>query len=730
MRRAILLCLILFGILMGVAWAQGSAILPYISIFIRTLLDDATQGGARTTLGVGTGDSPGFTNLILTGYGQLSEIATPPTPDPNILRYYTKDDGAGTSLFYILDDAGLETDLTGGGGGATTLDALLDVILSGTPYTDGKVLRANGSEYVDAVLAHSDLSGIGSNAHSVIDTHLASTANPHSVTAAQAGAVGLTGDEVIAGIKTFSSFPILPSSNPTTAYQAVHKNYVDAFAQSLEVKLACRVATTAAGTLATDFENGDTIDGIVLATGNRILIKDQADATANGIYTVNVSGAPTRATDYDATSEVQEGTYTFITEGTVNDGYQFVQITLNPVLNTNDLVYTYLTNSGTYTASLGVELVGADMRADLLATGALGLTGNELKVLVDNSSIEIAANALQVKAVGVTNAMLAGSIADSKLSTISTADKVNWAAVNKTGSVLDDIANVNVPAPSDDQTLAWDTATSQWMAQTISGGGGAVNAAVMDVDVYSSGTVDAKWTNMPAAVTELFGNTSSRVKLDLTYGTHYRLVVNQTVAGQAGADFNLQYSTDNVTYQAADAAAAGELDVGAGTGVKVGAWADLVAGANADVWLRIVGKEGNGVKDPRWRQIRIQFKMLAAGGTLHNAVTVVDSQSINLTLSTQQITADVNEVWLAQNVELLEQSSDPAKPSEGETIIWMSDGTEYGDDGDLIIAATAGSVTKIGVLWDFSAAVEWEGYLLIEGGDYLLIEGGSYLILE
>jgi hypothetical protein len=638
-----LLTILLLCSLVVFVFAFGGSVGPFVTIFMRTVLDDPNAATARTTLGLGAADSPSFVNLNLTGYGQLPEISTPVTPDPNFLRFYAKDDGAGTSRFYIVDDAGLETDLTGGGGGATTLDALLDVTLSGTPYTDGKVLRANGDDYVDAVLAHSDLSGIGTNAHSVIDSHLASTANPHSVTAAQTGAVALIGNETIAGIKTFSSFPVLPSSSPTTGYQAVHKAYVDAFVQSLEVKLACKIATTTAGTLATSFENGDTIDSVVLVTGDRILIKDQADATANGIYTVNASGAPTRATDYDISSEVQEGTYSFITEGTANNGYQFVQITIDPVLNTNDLVFTYLNKPGSNTASLGVELIGNDLRADLLATGAVGLTGNELKINVDGSSIEIATNALQVKATGITNAMLAGSIADSKLATISTADKVDWTAVNKTGSVLDDIADVVAPAPSDDQALSWDSASSKWIPQTISGGGGAISAAVSDVDVYSSGTTDAKWLKMPAATTELFGDTYSRVKSDLTYATYYRIVVNQTVAGYNTADLNLQYSTDNVNYQAADTAAAGECAVGAGIGVKVGSWAALVAGAQSDVWLRIVGKQGNGTVSPVWRQIRVQFKMLAASGTLHDAVTVVDSQSVNLTLSTQQITADVND---------------------------------------------------------------------------------------
>ena len=610
--KRIYILFILFFIAVSVAVAQP--ILPYISNYIRTLLNDPDASTARTTLGLGSGDSPTFTNLALTGYGVLSEISTPASPDPNKLTYYAKYDGEGTTRFYILDKGGTETDLTGGGGGATTLGGLQDITFGLTPYVDGQVLRADGDKYIDAVLSHNDLSDIGSNVHSVIDSHLASTANPHSITVAQVGAVALTGDEIIVGVKTFSSFPLLPSSVPTSEHQAAPKDYVDAVAQGLEVKLACRVATTEAVTLASDFEDGDTIDGVVLSEDDRILIKNQADATKNGIYTVEASGAPTRADDYDISAEVQEGTYTFITDGTANGGFQFVQITIDPTLDSSNLVFTYLSKPTSFTASLGAEIVGTNIRADLLASGALGLTGNELKINVDDSSIEISGNAIQVKASGVTNTMLAGSIADSKLATIGTADKVDWVAVNKTGSVLNDIANVNAPTPSDDQALAWDAVSSKWVPQTITAGGGGVNAAVMDVDLYSSGTVDAAWTNMPVSITELFGTDYSRVKVDLTYATHFRLVVNQTVAGYAGADFDLQYSTDNISFLAADAAGTGEVDVGSGVGIKVGDWAELVAGGQADVWLRIAGKDGNAKVDPRFRQIRIQFKMLSTGG--------------------------------------------------------------------------------------------------------------------
>lgn len=69
-------------------------------------------------------------------------------------------------------------------------------------------------------------------------------------------------------------------------------------------KTPVRAATSAAGTLASSFENGDTVGGAVVATGDRILIKNQADATENGIYVVNASGAPTRATDADSGAEL------------------------------------------------------------------------------------------------------------------------------------------------------------------------------------------------------------------------------------------------------------------------------------------------------------------------------------------------------------------------------------------------------------------------------------------
>lgn len=75
-------------------------------------------------------------------------------------------------------------------------------------------------------------------------------------------------------------------------------------------------ATTGAGTLATDFEAGDTIDGVVLATGDVVIIKDQASPTENGFYRVNASGAPTLLT-------AAKGASGFVTGGTLHSSKEF-----------------------------------------------------------------------------------------------------------------------------------------------------------------------------------------------------------------------------------------------------------------------------------------------------------------------------------------------------------------------------------------------------------------------
>jgi len=491
------------------------------------------------------------------------------------------------------------------GSGSSPVDSVFgrtgDVVPVTDDYTWAQIDKTVSDIADINVRSHTSLTSIGTNTHAQLDTHVASTSNPHSVTAAQAGAVALTGNETVVGIKTFSSYPQGPGTSPTLSAQLVDKNYVDTFAQGVTFKEACRVATTTAGTLASSFENGDTIDGIVLATGNRILIKDQSTTSQNGIYTVNASGAPTRATDFDADAEVFAGATVTILFGTVNANSLWVQTAVDPVVGTDPITFTQLPAPDPITASNGVQRVGDDIQIDLSDTNpSLEVSDGGLRAKVDSSTINRSASGLVV-----------GLITDSNVS--------GAIAANHGGTGLTALGSAN-------QVLGVNSGASAAEYKSVVGGSNVTvthSAGQIEISSSLSGSADfiytdiaicattqtvQTWTNMPAAETELFGNTLGRKVINLEGAVQYRIMINQSVAGFAGADLNLEYSTNGTTFLDADTAGAGEVDCGTGTGVKIGSWTNLVSGAKTAVWIRLVGKQGDGVVDPGFRQISVQFK--------------------------------------------------------------------------------------------------------------------------
>ena len=183
----------------------------------------------------------------------------------------------------------------------------------------------------------------------------------------QSGVVS-TGKQYFDGNKVFNDgakWNGTPSSND----DLVNKQYVDTFAAGLKVVGSVRAATLVAGNLSTDFAAGHMIDGVTLAFGNRILIKNQSNAIENGIYTVNNSGAPTRATDYDSATECAAGTFTTVLEGS-QDNTQWSQTSTPSVPNTDPLVFTKLA------ISAGVTSIESPQLGTL--TGAVTLNGKDI----------------------------------------------------------------------------------------------------------------------------------------------------------------------------------------------------------------------------------------------------------------------------------------------------------------------------------------------------------------
>jgi hypothetical protein len=203
-----------------------------------------------------------------------------------------------------------------------------------------------------------------------------------------------------------------------TSQSLVNKAYVDAIAEGLHVHASVKAATTdtlanlTGGTVT--YDNGTsgvtatltlqnaltTLDTTYsVQSGDRLLIKNQANQAHNGIYTIDVTKTIlTRATDFDTTTEIASGDFLFVTEGTLNGSNGYVQTEVTTSIGTSPIVFEQFSGAG--------QIVDGD---------ALLKTGNRLDVRVDDSSIEVNADLLRVKASGITNAMLAGSITRNKL---------------------------------------------------------------------------------------------------------------------------------------------------------------------------------------------------------------------------------------------------------------------------------------------------------------------------
>ena len=148
--------------------------------------------------------------------------------------------------------------------------------------------------------------------------------------------------------------------SPSVASDAATKNYVDQAIAGLRTRIIAEAATTANIDLTADLQNGDTLDGVTLVTGDRVLVKDQTDATENGLYIVVASGTASRDPEHDTIAELSGG-MVVINQGTVNDNKIFLCTTdSDATIGVSNITYTVITpaNVGTVT-SVGLNDAGS-----------------------------------------------------------------------------------------------------------------------------------------------------------------------------------------------------------------------------------------------------------------------------------------------------------------------------------------------------------------------------------
>ena len=191
--------------------------------------------------------------------------------------------------------------------------------------------------------------------------------------------------------------------DPTSAQDAATKAYVDTTVQGIDWKASVRAATTANVTLASALENGDVLDGVTLATGNRVLVKNQSTGSENGIYVVKSSGAPDRSTDADLAAELTSNFAVFVEEGTVNADQGYVLTNDGAItVGTTALTFTQFTGLGQILAGTGLDKTGNTLDIDSTVTT---LTGTQTLTNKTLTSPTLTTPALGTPASGVlTNA--------------------------------------------------------------------------------------------------------------------------------------------------------------------------------------------------------------------------------------------------------------------------------------------------------------------------------------
>lgn len=170
---------------------------------------------------------------------------------------------------------------------------------------------------------------------------------------------------------TMSGLLIL-SADPSAALGAATKQYVDNLASGLDPKGSVTVATTAPITLA----NNQSIDGIAVTTGKRVLVKDQADQTTNGVYDVVAAGAWTRSVDAIPGTTLNAGAYFFVEQGTTYAESGWVLTTDNPVSGASLIVFQQFSGAGQITAGTGLSKTGNTLAVITPTPGNISINGS------------------------------------------------------------------------------------------------------------------------------------------------------------------------------------------------------------------------------------------------------------------------------------------------------------------------------------------------------------------
>lgn len=220
---------------------------------------------------------------------------------------------------------------------------------------------------------------------------------------------------------SFNSKKLTNLADPTNDTDATNKRYVDSVAQGLSVKDSVKAATTANITLS----GAQTIDGVGVVAGDRVLVKNQTTTSANGIY-VAATGSWTRSEDADTYAKLISA-FVFVEEGSQLADTGFVcTVDAGGTLGTTPITFAQFSGAGTFVAGTGLTLTGGEFSITDTAVTA-GSYGSASETLTATVNAQGQLTALAATSIAIANTQVSG------LGTMSTQNANN---VNITGGSI------------------------------------------------------------------------------------------------------------------------------------------------------------------------------------------------------------------------------------------------------------------------------------------------------
>ena len=337
----------------------------------------------------------------------------------NILYYGTGTGGAGGSATSIIAIAGngafVDLSSTQTIGGTKTFSNTISGSIDGNAATATKWATARNLSLtgdgtatlasVDgtaAVSAAFTLATVNSNVGSYTKVTVNGKGLVTAATAAVLADLGATTADF-----SMNGYKLTNLADPVSDQDAATKYYVDTVAQGLDVKASVKVATTANITLA----GTQTIDGVTVSVGDRVLVKNQTAQADNGIYVV-ASGAWARSADANTWDELVSA-YTFVEEGsTYADTGWVCTINAGGTLGVTAITWSQFSGAGTYLAGTGLTLSGNTFSITNTAVTA-GSYGSASETLTATVNAQGQLTALAETAIAITLSQVtdAGTIA-------------------------------------------------------------------------------------------------------------------------------------------------------------------------------------------------------------------------------------------------------------------------------------------------------------------------------